>query len=184
MRPWRVPFFEDYAPEAHGTAEPRLVVRPAAPGDVPTLAAVARTRGPQPASFDERLAQWVADDERRVAAAVVGERGPAREAGPLVGWAMAAHRAGHDDAPDGWYVGWLVVDPSWRRRGVAGALLDDLLAWTRARGDALFSLVNVQNLASLDLHAGRGFRELARAGSFAGVTFTGGTGLLLEARTT
>lgn len=172
-----MPFFEDYAPEAHGTAEPRLVVRPAVPGDVPALAAVARTRGPQPASFDERLAQWVADDDRRVAVAVLDG------AAPGVGWAMAAHRAGHDDAPDGWYVGWLVVDPSWRRRGVAGALLDDLLAWTGGRGDALLSLVNVQNRASLDLHAGRGFRELARAGSFAGVTFTGGTGLLLEART-
>lgn len=171
-----MPLFEDYRPDAHGTADPHVAVRAAAAPDVAALAAVARARGPQPADLEARLALWVADERRRVAVAV---RAPAT----VAGWAMATCRTGLTDAPDGWYVGWLVVDPSWRRRGVAGALLDDLLAWTGERGDALLSLVNVQNRASLDLHAGRGFRELARAGSFAGVTFTGGTGLLLEART-
>ncbi len=198
----RVPFFEDYAPDAHGTPHRRLVVRPAVSGDVPALAAVARTRGPQPAPFDGRLAAWVGDDERRViVAGLRDERGQADDDRPVAGasgayadvlvggaervagWAMAARWTGHDDAPDGWYVSWLVVDPSWRRQGVASVLLDDLLTWTSARGGALFSLVNAQNRASLDLHVRLGFREIARAGAFAGVTFTGGAGLLLEART-
>jgi GNAT superfamily N-acetyltransferase len=201
-----VPFFEDYTPDAHGSPHRRLVVRQAVSRDVPALAAIARTRGPQPAQFDGRVAAWVADDERRVTVAGlrdepgpadgdgtadrpgVGARGSCADvevgaAERVAGWAMAARCTGHDDAPDGWYVSWLVVDPSWRRRGVATALLDDLLTWTSSRGGALFSLVNTQNRASLDLHVQFGFREIACAGAFAGVTFTGGAGLLLEART-
>ena len=70
MGPCLVPFFEDYAPTAHGTPDPRIVVRRALADDIPAMATVARSRGPQPASFDERLAQWVADEERRVCVAV------------------------------------------------------------------------------------------------------------------
>ena len=175
MGPCLVPMFEEYRPGAHGTVDPEVVVRAAGPADVPGMAAVARTRGPQPAELDERIAAWVADDDRWL---VIGARD-----GAVVGWGMAAHRTGHDDAPDGWYVGWLVVDPAWRRRGVADRIVTDLLTWTAGRAESLFSVVNVRNEASLDLHARHGFRELARAGRFAGIEFTGGVGLLLEART-
>jgi len=43
-----------------------------------------------------------------------------------------------------------------------------------------WSVVNARNGASLDLHARHGFVEVARAAAFAGITFTGGTGLLLH----
>lgn len=201
MGPCLVPFFEDYRPDAHGTPDPRLVVRPARAGDAPAMAAVARTRGPQPAELDGRIAAWVSDEVRRVVVAgrddegrravVAGQDDEVRRAvvaagpGPdeVVGWGMAARWTGHEDAPDGWYVGWLVVDPRWRRRGVADRIVADLLTWTAGRSDRLYSVVNARNLASIDLHARHGFREVARAGAFAGIAFTGGVGVLLESRT-
>ena len=174
MGPCLVPFFEEYRPAAHGSPDPGVVVRRATAEDVPGMAAVARTRGPQPPELDGRVAAWAVDDERRLTVAVAPGAQP-----EVVGWGMVARWTGHDDAPDGWYVAWLVVHPQWRRRGVADRLLGDLRAWTAARAERLLSVVNVQNRASLDLHARHGFREVARGAGFAGVTFTGGVGVLL-----
>lgn len=175
MGPCLVPSYEVYRPGAHGELDPVVVVRPARPGDVPAMAAIARTRGPQPPELDDRLVEWLADDERLV---LVGERDET-----LIGWGIVNRQAGHRDAPDGWYIGWLVVHPAWRRRGVADRMVQHMLGWTAGRSDRLHSLVNARNQASLDLHARHGFREIARACELAGITFDGGAGLLLEART-
>lgn len=42
------------------------------------------------------------------------------------------------------------------------------------------SVVNATNGASIALHERHGFREVARGATFAGITFTGGTGVLLS----
>ncbi|MBD7949872.1 hypothetical protein [Oerskovia rustica] len=42
-------------------------------------------------------------------------------------------------------------------------------------------VVNATNVASLALHEGAGFREVARAASFHTIRFTGGSGVLLRA---
>ncbi|MCL2463913.1 MAG: GNAT family N-acetyltransferase [Micrococcales bacterium] len=216
MGPCLVPSFEEYRPDAHGTPDPRIAVRAATPGDVAGMAAVARLRGPQPATLDALIAGWVSDDERRLVVALRreasgggcdvsgggggvpddegsggvpddeggtadGAQCRASGGGVVVGWGMANRRTGHADAPDGYYIGWLVVHPDCRRRGIAGRIVTDLAAWTSGRADRLYSVVNLRNRVSLDLHARHGFRELARAAQFAGIPFDGGVGLLLAA---
>jgi phosphinothricin acetyltransferase len=120
-----------------------------------------------------RLESWIRDPDRLV---VVAERD-----GRVVGWAMLAHRIGYVDAPDGWYVSALTVHPDWRRRRIGDRLLSELLAWPRASGSVVRSVVNAVNLPSLDLHRRHGFGEVGRAATFAGITFVGGVGVLLAA---
>ncbi len=61
------------------------------------------------------------------------------------------------------------------------ALLAGLMTWTWARTTVLRSVVNAGNLPSIELHRRRGFREVARGATFAGIAFEGGTGVLLRA---
>jgi ribosomal-protein-alanine N-acetyltransferase len=56
----------------------------------------------------------------------------------------------------------LVVNTSWRRRGVARRLCQDLLNWARARGARHASLeVRVSNTAAHALYESLGFHEVA-----------------------
>lgn len=98
----------------------------------------------------------------------------------VVGWSSAFRLGGHDDAPDGWYVSSLTVDPAWRRRGAGDRLLAAVIVATETRSAVLRSIVNATNRASLDLHTTHGFVEEARGSSFAGITFQGGAGVLLR----
>ncbi|MBT0993725.1 GNAT family N-acetyltransferase [Cellulomonas sp. DKR-3] len=170
--------FAPYAPDEHGRPDPALVVRPAEPEDVAGVARVARTRGATQVGLEGRLAGWLRSDLHVVLAA--------RRDDEVVGWASARVLGGHADSPDGWYVSSLTVDPAWRRRGAGDRLLAAVVAAVAARvtaagdrTDALRSIVNATNHPSLDLHAAHGFVEEARGPSFAGVTFTGGVGVLL-----
>ncbi len=47
-------------------------------------------------------------------------------------------------------------------------------------GEPVLSVINARNPASIDLHTGLGFVEVARAATFAGIAFTGGEGVLLS----
>lgn len=170
--------FAPYAPDEHGRPDPALVVRPAGPRDVAGIARVARTRGATQVGLEGRLTAWLRSDLHVVVAACRDDE--------VVGWASARVLGGHDDAPDGWYVSSLTVDPAWRRRGAGDRLLAAVVtAVTEATacssdGPAVLrSIVNATNRPSLDLHARHGFVEEARGGSFAGITFTGGLGVLL-----
>lgn len=163
--------FAEYRPSAHGSRDATLVVRDALPDDVDGIARVARTRGGEHVGLEGRLSAWVDDDERVVVVACHDE---------VVGWSSASRLAGHDDAPDGWYVSSLAVDPAWRRRGAGDRLLAAVVAATGSRSPVLRSIVNATNNASIDLHTAHGFVEEARGSSFAGVTFQGGVGVLLR----
>ncbi|MFV2145274.1 hypothetical protein [Isoptericola sp. G70] len=55
------------------------------------------------------------------------------------------------------------------------------IAWIAERADRAFYVVNARNAASVALHERWGFREVARAAAFHGVTFAGGAGVLLAA---
>ncbi|HEY0217954.1 MAG TPA: GNAT family N-acetyltransferase, partial [Cellulomonas sp.] len=163
--------------EVRGTRDARAVVRPAIPEDAPGVVAVAATRGPQPPDQVERVAGWTVDPGRLVLVATAAtdlERAPAE----VVGWAVLA-RWQPADVPHGWYVSALTVTPSHRRVGLGARMLAGLLDWEPARGATVRSVVNATNLASVVLHERQGFREVARGRSFAGITFTGGTGVLL-----
>ncbi len=160
--------FAPYEPDRHGTPDPAVVVRAARPTDVDAILAVAASRGPVP--FGPRVPTWVLDPERRVLVALLGG---------VVGWGMVAPWAGFDDVPDGLYVSALTVAPAARRRGIGERLLVDLVRWAAPRSDMLGSVINATNGPSLDLHVRHGFREAARSHTFAGITFTGGAGVLL-----
>lgn len=222
-----MPAFETFQPTAHGTPDPRYVVRPARTADALGVAALAASRGAQPADLADRVARWATDPDRLLLVALapattasagsgraahgapalasvgvpldpaVGPGGapirvldasPASSAAPgtslVAGWAMLAPWLGHDDAPGGWYVGALTVAPGHRRRGLAARMLDALLDHARSHprpwGGTVRSVVNVTNRSSIALHERHGFREEARGPSFAGITFTGGTGVLLR----
>ena len=180
--------FAEYRPGRHGTRDATLVVRPALPRDVDGIARVARTRGGQRAGLEDRLTAWVRDDERVVVVAChatepdggVGHESDGRPDDEVVGWSSASRIAGHEDAPDGWYVSSLTVDPAWRRRGAGDGLLAAVIAATADRSPLLRSIVNATNRPSLDLHAAHAFVEESRGSSCAGITFRGGEGVLLR----
>lgn len=81
-----------------------------------------------------------------------------------------------------WLVAGLTVVPPQRRRGIAVRLLQDVVdkVQSLAPGEPIFSVVNAQNLASIKLHEGLGFEEVARAATFARIEFTRGEGVLLR----
>jgi phosphinothricin acetyltransferase len=168
----RVPApFAAFMPDAHGAADTACEVRVATCADVPGIVALAASRGPQPADLADRVTAWVADPARVLLVA-------AEPGGAPAGWAMLARWQGHADAPDGWYVSGLTVDPARRRSGIGSRLLGALLAAAPVRPER--SVVNATNGASIALHERHGFREVARGATFAGITFTGGTGVLLS----
>ncbi|AQP51342.1 GNAT family N-acetyltransferase [Tessaracoccus flavescens] len=74
--------------------------------------------------------------------------------GALIGVAKT-HLHVDDDppAPAGHYLGGIVVDPAWRRRGVGTALTLARLDWVSQRAAAVYYFTNVRNAASLALHA-------------------------------
>ncbi len=85
------------------------------------------------------------------------------------------------DAPAGWYLMGLLVDPAHRRTGVGRELTRLRLDWLRARTDRVWYFSNARNHASLALHAEHGFREVTREFNFPTVTFEGGVGVLCVA---
>lgn len=85
------------------------------------------------------------------------------------------------DAPGGWYLMGLLVDPRHRRSGVGLALTEARLEWLRTRTGRVWYFSNARNAASLALHAQFGFREVTRQFSFPTVSFEGGVGVLCVA---
>lgn len=168
----RVPLFATAAPDAHGRVDPAVSVRAARPADADGIAAVAATRGPLPDGFAGRVAGWALDPARTV---LVAER-----AGLVVGWAMLARWTGYEDVPDGRYVSALTVHPDRRRTGAGTRLLAGLLTGADDEGAPVRSVVNAGNTPSIALHERHGFREAGRAATYAGITFDGGTGVLLH----
>src|SRR5262249_8179899 len=80
--------------------------------------------------------------------------------------------------PDGWYLLGVVVVDRWRRHGIGMALTERRVAWLWQRTDSIHYIANSRNQASLDLHAGLGFVEVARGFTVSGMTFDGGEAVL------
>lgn len=158
--------------DAHGRVDLAVTVRAARVPDADGIADVAATRGPLPAGFADRVAAWAQDPGRTV---LVAERD-----GLVTGWAMLARWTGYADVPDGWYVSALTVHPDRRRTGAGTRLLAGLLGRADHERAPVRSVVNARNTPSLALHARQGFGEAGRAATYAGITFDGGTGVLLH----
>lgn len=167
-----MPLFAETDTAAHGRVDRSVTVRAARPADVDGIATVAATRGPLPDGFRARVAAWTQDPGRTV---LVAERD-----GVVAGWAVLARWSGYDDVPDGWYVSALTVHPDRRRTGAGTRLLARLLARADGEGAPVRSVVNARNVPSLALHARHGFGEVGRAATYAGISFDGGTGVLLH----
>lgn len=165
--------FARYAPDMHGSPDPRAGVRVARPEDVDAIVQVVASRGPVPDGFVRRLSAAVVDPGRCV---IVGHVGPT-----VVGWASMSWWSGHADVPDGYAVSGLTVAPQWRRRGVGDRLLGALLDWAWGRTDVVRSVVNARNRPSLALHERHGFVAVTEAAELAGIRFDGGAGILMQA---
>jgi RimJ/RimL family protein N-acetyltransferase len=75
-------------------------------------------------------------------------------------------------APNGWYLLGVVVGRSWRRQGFGAALTRSRLRWVAERADRCWCAIHAANRASIDLHTGLGFVEVARDRSLPGVPNT------------
>ncbi|HLW95179.1 MAG TPA: GNAT family N-acetyltransferase [Solirubrobacteraceae bacterium] len=111
----------------------------------------------------------------------------ARADGELAGYGRCAHfepgtDAAPDVAPEGYYLGGVLVASRWRRRGIAEALTRARMVWAFARAPEVWYFANARNAASLALHAKLGFVEVTRSFSYPGVSFDGGIGVLGRAR--
>jgi ribosomal protein S18 acetylase RimI-like enzyme len=153
-------------------------VRPARPDDLPACARLAVARnGGDLTTWEARLAADLGRDTVLVAVAAVGAAvGMGR-----VGWISWPEPASADSAPDGYYLTDLLVDPAWRRYGLAEQMTRVRLAWAWERGSTAWYVANVCNRVSLELHAKLGFRVVADDISIAGMTFVGGHGVLCRA---
>ncbi|MFH5878925.1 GNAT family N-acetyltransferase [Arthrobacter sp. NA-172] len=130
------------------------------------------------------LAAAIGDDTRLVVVAVVRRAVAVRSDGEedVLGWGKT-HFWDYADgsAPSGHYLGGLSVRPDWRRHGIGTILTQARLDWIWRRASEAWYVVDASNLASIDLHRGWGFREVARAPSFHTTKFDGGEGALMRA---
>lgn len=131
-------------------ALPALALRAMEIHDVPAVAAVERQvfSDPWPEAF------FLGELAQPLMFARVAER-----LGRLVGYSVAWLGAGTPAGAGSGHLGNLAVTPEERRRGVATALLDDLLSVSQARGVGNLTLeVRATNDAAQALYRARGFR--------------------------
>lgn len=164
--------FAEYDPKVHGVEDGAVVVRHAGPDDAAAIVAVDATRQPRPAWHLDRVTTELARDDAFHVVAYDGDQ--------VVGASAVTIWPAPADAPAGWYVSGITVVPGWRRRRIGDRMLALELADVDRLHEPTWSVVNARNGASLDLHARHGFVEVTRAATFAGITFSGGTGVLLR----
>ncbi len=173
MAPSYPALFAEYAPRAERRESPEdLVVREAGPADAGEIARIVHARdGGDLETTRARIAGDLTVPERT-------RLFVARVAGSIVGFGRVKHLAGEHP---GWYLLGVIVDPSWRRRGIGRELVRRRLDWIASRAAEAWYFVNSVNRASIDLHAGFGFEEVARGVTFPGVSFgQGGHGVLFR----
>jgi GNAT superfamily N-acetyltransferase len=93
-------------------------------------------------------------------------------------WFEPGPAAPPNAAPAGYYLIGLVVDPSWRRRGVASAIISARLAWVAQRSCEAWYFADVRNRVSIQLHERAGFETVTDDFWFPTVPDGGGSHLL------
>jgi len=126
-----------------------------------------------------RFERDVALPERRLLVAIVGDQ--------IAGYGRTGYFTPPVDAPanvapEGYYLGGLLVGAQWRRRGLGGELTVARVAWVFEHAPEVWYFTNARNRASLELHFKAGFAEVTRDFVFPGVSFDGGVGVLCRAR--
>lgn len=176
--------FAKYDPRGAGAearpASMNLDVRPAERDDIARLAPIAAEReGTSGQEAAASLARFFDETAGGSALLLVAET-----AGSAIGFAKAAYftpppGSPANTAPEGWYLGGVVVSPAARRRGVGAALTAERLEWLAARDvPRVYYFANARNETSIDLHAAFGFAEVTRNFTHPHARFEGGVGVL------
>jgi ribosomal protein S18 acetylase RimI-like enzyme len=143
---------------AGGTPEGAARIESLTMGDVASAVELAtRVLRVNPGDRGEQFASDITGDSRQMFVAKANGR--------VIGYGrvaeMAADEAG-PGTPAGCYLSGVLVEPAWRRRGIATALTRARLRWVFARTDEAFYVTGADNIASLHLHAALGFQEMKR----------------------
>jgi GNAT superfamily N-acetyltransferase len=109
---------------------------------------------------------------------VVAQAGDELIAYGRAAWFEPDPAAPSNAAPAGYYLIGLVVDPSWRRRGVASAIISARLTWVAQRASEAWYFADVRNQVSIQLHQRAGFETVTEDFWFPTVTDGGGSHLL------
>jgi ribosomal protein S18 acetylase RimI-like enzyme len=146
---------------ADGVSAGTVQIEPLTTADVaPAVGFAVRVLGVQPGDRGEQFAADITGDRRQMFVAKAN--------GQVVAYGrvmeLAVGEAG-PQTPAGYYLSGVLVEPAWRRREIGRALTRARLEWVFARTAEVFYVTGVDNLASLQLHAALGFRELKRFGS-------------------
>jgi aminoglycoside 6'-N-acetyltransferase I len=147
-----------------------MIIRPAVSDDLAAINAVHQ-------ACDRR--DWEAPiaedrDDRFVAVAVVDD---------VIVAAAKTHLQAEPEggAPAGHYLGGVSVHPGYRRRGIGLALTRVRIDWVWARSDTVYYFTDDDNTASMRLHAGFGFHEVARLPTILGARANGESLVLFRA---
>jgi ribosomal protein S18 acetylase RimI-like enzyme len=98
----------------------------------------------------------------------------------VVGYGKATQFLGDDYSPQGWYLSGLIVDPAYRRGGIARALTAQRLQQLAQHTSTVYYFANVNNHTSIALHEEFGFELIDNDFAFPGVTFNNGHGQLFK----
>ena len=145
--------------------------------DLPDLVALAAANDQDPVAMREAFARDLDDPERPVLVAALG--------GVIVGYGRAARFEPPDGAPanvapPGYYLSGLLVDAAHRRRRLGHALTVARLQWIFERARVAYYFADVDNHASVMLHARLGFVELTRDFTFPEANLEPGEGILFR----
>jgi ribosomal protein S18 acetylase RimI-like enzyme len=135
-----------------------VLIEPLTKADITSAVQLAvRVLRVKPGGRGEQFASDITDDLRQVFVAKAN--------GQVVAYGrvleLTAGEAG-PGTPGGCYLSGVLVDPAWRRRGIATALTRARLRWALDHTDKVFYVAGADNSASLHLHAALGFQEIKR----------------------
>ena len=143
---------------ADGVPEGAVRIGPLTKADVASAVELAvRVLRVKPGDRGEQFASDITGDRRQMFVAKAN--------GQLVGYGRVIELAADEAAPAapaGYYLSGVLVEPAWRRRGIALALTRARLRWAFARTGEVFYVTGAGNAASLHLHAALGFQEMRR----------------------
>jgi ribosomal protein S18 acetylase RimI-like enzyme len=148
-------------PAADGVLEGAVQIGPLTNADVASAVGLAvRVLRVKPGDRGEQFTADITDELRQMFVAKANGRVVAY--GRVL--ELAADEAG-PGTPAGCYLSGVLVEPAWRRRGIATALTQARLRWAFARTDTVYYVAGADNIASLDLHVALGFQEIKRFAS-------------------
>jgi ribosomal protein S18 acetylase RimI-like enzyme len=160
-----------------------LIIRIAAEADLPAVAAIAAEREESSISAETLSLEkfWQRSQESGRASVHVATLN-----GEIIGYGKCSffvppEAAPPHAAPEGWYLGGLVVAPALRRRTVGLQLTQVRLQWIAERARAAYYFANARNQVSIELHQRLGFIEVTRKFFYPGTSFVGGEGILFKA---